>query len=115
MRNTTLSFIETELRSARKRQPWSASSQPYAPVGVLLEHLADGWAISSEVIKEDVWYGAGRHVYVCHFQLTRGLQTRVMPVLSNPVVRRLMHQLQPRLESFNDDDARRSPVKVSAT
>jgi hypothetical protein len=115
MRNTTLSFIETELRSAPKRQPWSSSSQPYAPVSVLLEHLADGWAIGSEVIQEEFWYGAGRHVYVYHFQLTKGIQTRALPVLSNPVVRGLLHQLQPRLESFSDDDARRSPAEISET
>ncbi len=106
--------MEMEQRSANKRRHWSSSSQTYVPADVLLEYLADGWAISSVVGREECWHGGGRHITVYYFELTRHHQAVVMPVLGNPIVRRLMDQLQFRVMLLKCDGIRRFEDAVSA-
>ena len=103
MSQTLPSFIERELRSAAKRRHWSPSSQRYAPADVLLAYLADGWHLGLVVGLERHWYGVGRQVEVCHFELTKDSRTMVMPVQCNPVVRRLLRQRRLRLVVLNDE------------
>ena len=103
MSQVGLSSIEMELRSPVKRRYWSPSSQRYAPADVLLAYLADGWHLGSVVGLEKHWYGVGRQVQVCHFELTKDKRTMVMPVQCNPVVRRLLRQRQLRIVMLNDE------------
>ena len=114
MQNVALSFIEMEQRSADKRRHWSSSSQTYVPADILLDYLADGWDISSVVGQEECWHGGGRHITVYYFELTRNHQAVVMPVLGNPIVRRLMDQQQLRVVLLKRDDVRRFEDAVSA-
>lgn len=86
------SFIEMELRSTDTRRHWSPSSQAYAPADVLLQYIADGWALSPVVGLEQHLHAAGRRIDVYHFELVRDDQEMVLPVQSNPVVRRLIYQ-----------------------
>jgi len=104
-RNLASPFIEIELRSANQRWHWSPASQAYAPANVLLEHLEDGWDISPIVGQEEYYYGSGRHGNVYYFELTRGSQMMVMPVLGNPIVHRLIHQRQLQIKRLNCDEA----------
>jgi hypothetical protein len=98
------SFIEMELRSNDTRRHWSSTSQTYAPADVLLRFLAEGWAISPIVGLEEHWHAGVRRVDVYHFELTKDEQSQVLPVQSNPVVRRLMHERQYRVVLLKRDN-----------
>jgi hypothetical protein len=98
------SFIEMELRSNDTRRHWSPSSQTYAPADVLLHYLADGWQITPIVGLEEHWHAGIRRVDVYHFELIKDDQTQVVPVQSNPVVRRLMHDRQLRIVLLKRDN-----------
>jgi hypothetical protein len=98
------SFIEMELRSSDTRRHWSPSSQAYAPADVLLQYLANGWVISPVVGLEEHWHAGVRRVDVYHFELTNEDDTVVLPVQSNPVVRRLMRQRQLKVVLLKRDN-----------
>ena len=91
------SFVEMELRSFDTRRHWSASSQAYAPADVLLGYLADGWQLSPVVGLEEHWHAGARRVDVFHFELTKDDQVQILPVQSNPIVRRLLHDRKLRV------------------
>ena len=88
------SFIEMELRSNDTRRHWSPSSQTYAPADVLLQYLSDGWSLSPVVGLEEHWHAGARRVDVYQFELVKDDQVQILPVQSNPVVRRLITQHQ---------------------
>lgn len=97
-------FIEMELRSNDTRRHWSSSSQTYAPADVLMAYLTDGWTLSPVVGLEEHWHAGVRRVDVYHFELSKENQTQVLPVQSNPVVRRLMHERQLRVVLLKSDN-----------
>ena len=103
MPDITASLFEIELRSANQRRHWSPASQSHAPADVLLEYLADDWNVSSVVGRMEHWYGAGRHVDVYYFELTRDHRTMVMPVHGNPAVHRLVWERQLRIVPLGGD------------
>lgn len=90
MARTASSFLEMELRSTDTRRHWSPTSQAYAPADVLLQYLADDWEMSPVVGLEEHWHAGVRRVDVYHFELHKGAQSMVVPVQSNPVIRRLI-------------------------
>ena len=98
------SFIEMELRSIDTRRHWSPSSQAYAPADVLLRYLAEGWTVSPIVGLEEHWHAGVRRVDVYHFELSKDNQSLVLPVQSNPVVRRLLNERQLRVVLLKRDD-----------
>jgi hypothetical protein len=71
---------------------------------VLLESLADDWIINSVVGLEEYWYGGGRHVAIYYFELTKDNQAVIMPVLGNPVVRRLVGERRLRVVLRTGED-----------
>ena len=83
--------IELGLTAIDTRRHWSPSSQPYAPADVLLRYLAEGGQISPIVGLEEHVHAGARRVAVYHFELTKDGQQQILPVQSNPVVRRLLH------------------------
>ncbi|NDJ78299.1 MAG: hypothetical protein GYB65_18780 [Chloroflexi bacterium] len=98
------SFIEMELRSNDTRRHWSPTSQPYAPADVLMQYLSWGWIISPVVGLEEHWHAGVRRVDVFHFELTKENQALVLPVQSNPVVRRLLSERQLKVVLLKRDD-----------
>ncbi len=86
------SFLEAELRTTDTKRHWSPSSQHYAPADVLLGFLADGWELSPVIGLEEHWHAGVRRVDVYHFELTKGDRTMVVPVHSNPIIRRLIEE-----------------------
>jgi hypothetical protein len=114
MQNAVPSSIEMEQWPADKPRHWSSSSQTYVPADVLLEYLDDDWDISSVVGREECWHGGGRHITVYYFELTRNHQAVVMPVLGNPIVRRLVDERQLRVVLLTCDDGRRFENVLSA-
>jgi hypothetical protein len=101
-------FIEMELRTTDTRRHWSASSQAYAPADVLMRYLADNWTISPVVGLEEHWHAGSRRVDVYHFELTKEEESVVLPVQSNPVVRRLLQERQLRVVLLKRDDVHMS-------
>ncbi|MBN2306081.1 MAG: hypothetical protein JXQ72_16480 [Anaerolineae bacterium] len=97
------SFIEQELRSTDTRRHWSPTSQTYAPADVLIRYLAEGWTVSPVVGLEEHWHAGVRRVDVYHFELSSENKTVVLPVQSNPVVRRLLHDRQLRVVLLKSD------------
>ena len=97
MQNSIPSPIERELRAPDRRRHWSSSSQTYASADILLDYLAEGWDIRSVVRQEVSWRGGGRHIAVHYFELTKDHQGLAMPVLDNPIVRRLVAQREARM------------------
>ncbi len=98
------SFIEMELRSNDTRRHWSPSSQAYAPADVLLQYLVEDWVMSPVVGLEEHYHAGVRRVDVYHFELMKEEQVQVLPVQSNPVVRRLIHQYQLKIVLLRGDD-----------
>jgi hypothetical protein len=98
------SFIEIEMRSMDTRRHWSPSSQAYAPADVLMRYLAEDWTISPIVGLEEHWHANARRVDVYHFELIKDAQSLVLPVQSNPVVRRLLHERQLRVVLLKRDN-----------
>ncbi len=101
---TSPSFIEMELRSTDTRRHWSPTSQVYAPADVLLRFLAEGWGISPIVGLEEHWHAGSRRVDVYHFEVVKGDKALVLPVQSNPVVRRLLNDRQLRVVLLKRDE-----------
>jgi hypothetical protein len=97
-------FIEIEMRSNDTRRHWSPSSQAYAPADVLVRYMAEDWTVSPIVGLEEHWHAGSRRVDVYHFELTKDNQSLVLPVQSNPIVRRLLHERQLRVVLLNRDD-----------
>lgn len=106
MRGAAPSFIEMELRSSDTRRHWSPMSQLYAPADVLIQYLAEGWTISPVIGLEEHWHAGVRRVDVYHFELTKEGQAQVLPVQSNPIVRRLIQQRQLKIVLLKRDDVR---------
>jgi hypothetical protein len=104
MAGAARSFIEMELRSNDTRRHWSPSSQAYAPADVLIQYLADGWTISPVVGLEEHWHAGVRRVDVYHFELTKEEQVQILPVQSNPIVRRLMNERQLKVVLLKRDE-----------
>ncbi len=113
MTGTAPSFIEMELRSNDTRRHWSPSSQQYAPADVFVSYLADGWLFSPVVGLEEHFHAGIRRVDVYHFELTKEGQSQVLPVQSNPIVRRLLHQYQLRVVLLKRDAVPMQDEKIA--
>ncbi len=107
---TATSFIEMELRTNDTRRHWSPSSQPYAPADVLVRYLSSGWQVSPVVGLEEHYHAGVRRVDIYHFELVKGDQQQILPVQSNPVVRRLLTEHNLRVVLLSKDT---HPVSAS--
>lgn len=102
---TAPSFVEMELRTNDTRRHWSPTSQEYAPADVLLRFLTSGWKISPVVGLEQHRHAGVRKVDVYHFELTKDDKQQILPVQSNPVVRRLLHERDLRVVMLQNEGA----------
>jgi hypothetical protein len=76
---------------------WSSVSENYAGGDSLLTALEQGWEVSDTVYFEEIWYAGSRQVMLYHVELNRDGETVVMPVLSNPYIRRLLPRVCKRI------------------
>jgi hypothetical protein len=97
-------IVQWRLSRRNTRRHWSASSQAYAPADVLMRYLADNWTISPVVGLEEHWHAGSRRVDVYHFELVKAEESLVLPVQSNPVVRRLLQERQLRVVLLKRDE-----------
>lgn len=86
------SLVQTQVREPDCRH-WCPRSQVIAPADVLLGYLRSGWQVSDRVLVEVHRFGSYRRTELFYFTLTSGRDRICMPVLSNPVVMRLVDEL----------------------
>jgi hypothetical protein len=67
---------------------WSPRSQSYASADVLQQYLRAGWQLAETVTVESFTLGAGRHVSLYHFVLSKAGRELHLPVVSSPFVLR---------------------------
>ncbi len=81
---------------------WHALSEKYAGADCLLTAMHHGWTPSETVFFEEFWHAGSRPVMVYHFDLTRGDERMIMPVLSNPYLRRVLPKLSTTILSMDE-------------
>jgi hypothetical protein len=72
------------------RRHWSAESERYAPVDVLLAYLQNGWCPDKAVFVEAIHRAHACRGQVFHFTLRQDSQMLCMPVLATPAVFRVI-------------------------
>lgn len=103
MADVAPSLVDMNLRATDTRRHWSPTSQPYAPADVLMRYLASGWKISPVVGLEEHYHAGVRKVDVYHFELVKDGKQQILPVQSNPVVRRLLSDKKLRVVLLKSD------------
>ncbi|HEX2906871.1 MAG TPA: hypothetical protein VHO69_08430 [Phototrophicaceae bacterium] len=83
---------------------WHPESEKYTGGDALFTALENGWEISKDVRFEEYWHAGVRSVLVYHFELTRGDETMVMPVIRNPYVNRIVREMPAQLIPVGNDD-----------
>lgn len=87
----TRSIYERHLDTPRY---WSSRSETYTGVDSLLTALDEGWAITGPIVREDVLFMGARRSMVYTFTLERDGQRESMPVITNPILTRLIRRYQ---------------------
>jgi hypothetical protein len=73
-------------------QHWHSQSQPFAGGDSLVTAIFDDWLITS-VSRETHWFAGMRSVSVYTFELKRGDETQIMPVIHTPYVTSLIRKI----------------------
>lgn len=89
---------------------WSPESQPYASGDILVNFLRSGWIPEHSVTVESFYFPDGRHVNVFRFQLTKGEQTLMIPVIANPIINRLIKEC--RIDCFPISQHHLEPSRI---
>jgi len=84
--------VRTERLDSTRFRHWSSESETYAPVEVLLNLLREGWELDKLAAIEAYYYSNNRYVDILYFTLFRESEGMEIPVLSNPVSRRLIQE-----------------------
>ena len=71
---------------------WCSCTQPIAPAHILLQYLADLWTLNPLVISRRYALSEHRSIEVYTFILYKGDKKIVIPVLTNPIVLRVIHE-----------------------
>lgn len=69
---------------------WHPGSEKYASGDALMSFLSQGWMFEDEIEEQSFWHAGSRRVTIFHFTLQYGDVELVMPVHTNPYVRRLI-------------------------
>ncbi len=89
---------------------WCSFSEDFAGGDALLSAMRANWMVVGDVFEEDFWHAGTRLVVVFHFTLERDQDKMVMPVMSNPYVRRLIRDLNIKPQRYQPV----KPVEVQA-
>ncbi len=71
---------------------WCPHSEAYTGADSLLTAQRNGWQLAGLVYQQDIIFPNGRQTTLYHFELLRGSENVIMPVLRNPFVERLIQQ-----------------------
>lgn len=69
---------------------WCPVSEPVTGADSLISALHQGWQLTGQVYREDVLHRGARRNTILHFLLVRDSEYRLMPVMSNPIIERLV-------------------------
>ncbi|NWG16173.1 MAG: hypothetical protein HXY41_06015 [Chloroflexi bacterium] len=94
---------------------WHPGSEPYAGGDALFTALENGWDVSTTVRYEEYGYTGMRFVLIYYFELTRGDERMVMPVIRNPFVNRLVREMPAELVPVEAAAVQRRRPANSAT
>lgn len=83
-------------------QHWHPQSQKYAGGDHLLTALYNDWQMDETIFREEHWFAGMRHVVVYHFDLSRDDETMVMPVISTPLVTRIIRDSDIHVRSIEE-------------
>jgi hypothetical protein len=89
---------------------WSPESQSYASGDILMNFLRSGWVPEHLVAVETFYFSDCRHVNVFRFRLTKGEQTLTIPVVANPIIRRLIKEC--RIDCFPISQHHLKPSRI---
>ncbi|MBW4436494.1 MAG: hypothetical protein KME04_05135 [Pleurocapsa minor GSE-CHR-MK-17-07R] len=89
---------------------WDPHSEHFAGGDALITAIQQGWQLIEPVYKEDFW-AAGTRVVVYHSILERGDETMVMPVLTNPFIRRGLKTRTLEVEPYENLEARLKTIR----
>jgi hypothetical protein len=82
----------THSKYTQVNRHWCAHSEAYTGADSLLTAQRNGWQLAGLVYQQNVLFPNGRHTTLYHFELVRGSEKVLMPVLRNPFVERLIQQ-----------------------
>ena len=87
----------------RTNRHWCAKSETYyTGADSLLTAQRMGWQLTDIIYYEDVRFAGNRFTTVYHVVLRRNQERRVMPVLCNPFMQRLVEQPHIQLYPYRD-------------
>jgi len=81
---------------------WHADSEQYAGGDALFTALDNGWEIDETVPYEEHWFAGAQCVVVFLCRLKRGEETMMMPVITNPYIRRMLTEMKAKLVSTKE-------------
>ncbi len=73
---------------------WHRQSERFAGGDCLATALMNGWTLKAPIINDVYWCMGSRQVNVYHCNLVRDEETLHMPVLGNPYMDRLIHEME---------------------
>ena len=73
---------------------WHSKSERFAGGDCLASALMTGWTLKVPIVMDVYWCMGSRQVNVYHCDLVRDEERMHMPVLGNPYMDRLVHQMQ---------------------
>ena len=79
-------------QDAEFRRHWSDRSERYAGCDALLTALHNQWEAEGTCYEERYYHAGTRLVTIYHFILHKGDETLQMPVIANPVLRRILRE-----------------------
>lgn len=82
----------THARYTRQARHWCPHSEVYTGADSLLTAQRNGWRLAGLVYKQQVIFSNGRQTTLYHFELVRGSETVIMPIVRNPFVERMIQQ-----------------------
>ena len=95
--------VSRELEIDNDDRHWSPASQPYATADVLLQYLRCEWECANEVTVKTSRCVSSRCVEVYIFTISRGHERLCVPVVSNPVILRLVRERGLTVTSCEDN------------
>ncbi len=90
---------------------WHPQSQTYASGDCLLSALDSGWRVR-QVVYCSQWKSGNRRVLVYYFGLQQQDEARMMPIIGNPFIERLLAQSPLELAANNEMSENQSDIDI---
>lgn len=98
-------YHETHEYYTQKPRHWDPQSEAFTGGDSLLTALRSGWALQNHVLEQKYALSGGRATTIYYVLLLRENRRRIMPVVANPFVERLLMQLKIEVRQIADEQA----------